>query len=452
MKINPEIFKPYDIRGVYPKQINEKIAFEIGRAFVQFLKRKKRKKTKIIVGRDNRISSSSLARGLKQGIKTQNAQIVDIGLSTTPMLYFGINLLNADGGVMVSASHNPAEYNGFKLTREKAIPISENTGIQEIKKIIIQKSFKRSSSKGEEKKKRIMREYIRFNLSFLDQLKLSPLKIVIDTANAVSGILIKPLERRIKKIKIYHLFWKLDGRFPYHQPDPLKKENLKSLQKEVLKRKADLGVAFDGDGDRIIFVDEKGKVISGDLITALLARIILKKNPNEKILYDIRSSDVVKETIKENRGIPVESRIGHSFIKEKMRKENIAFGGELSGHYYLRENNFCEAPFFVLFKIMEEISVQNKPLSKIISPFKRYVSSGEINFKIKDKQKAMERLENYFKNKALQVSHLDGVKLKFKDHWILLRPSNTEPLLRLVIEAKNQKILNKKIKEVRKLI
>lgn len=449
--MNPEIFKAYDIRGVYKKDFDEETALKIGRAFYDFLASNKRKALTIVVGRDNRLSSTSLVKAIKKGIQLQGGKVIDIGISTTPMFYFGVNFLKADGGIMVTASHNPPEHNGFKLVRERAIPISGDTGINEIKKFVLAGKFKKATL-GSEIKKNILQEYLKFNFKFLDEENISSLKIVVDTANAVSSILIPKIASKIKKIKFYHLFSKLDGHFPNHNPDPLVKENLGYLQKEVLKKKADFGVAFDGDGDRVIFIDEKGKAISGDLITALIAKTILQKTPGEKILYDIRSSKVVAETIKENEGKPVPSRIGHSFIKEKMRQNNIFFGGELSGHYYLRENYFCEAPLFVLFKIIEEISYQKKPLSKIILPFQKYAYSGEINFEIEDKKGTMKKIEEHFKDKNCKISHLDGTKIDFGNWWFLIRPSNTESLLRLIVEAKDQKTLREKIKEIEKII
>jgi len=443
------IFKAYDIRGVYKKDFEAKDAIKIGQAFAEFLRKNKRKPLTIVVGRDNRLSSSTLARAVKKGITLQGVNIIDIGLSTTPMFYFGVNFLKADGGIMVTASHNPPEYNGFKMVREEAIPISENTGIKEIKKMVFDDKFAKRKP-GTERKKNIINSYIKFNLDFFDQSNVAPLKIIVDTANASSGILIPKIS--LPKIKFYHLFAELDGRFPNHNPDPLTKENLVCLQKEVLRRKADLGVAFDGDGDRTVFVDEKGKAISGDLITALIAKIILRKKPGEKILYDIRSSKTVGEVIKENNGKPVFCRVGHSFIKEKMRQEDIIFGGELSGHYYLRENHFCEAPFFVLFKIIEEISQEKKPFSKIVKPLQRYAYSGEINFEVKDKKQTMKMIEKHFSSKNCKVSHLDGTKMDFGDWWFLVRPSNTEPLLRLIVEAKDKKTMKEKIKKIEGII
>jgi len=437
MKINSEIFKAYDIRGIYPKEINSEAAYLIGRAFVNFLKKKK---PKIVVGRDNRLSSPFLFKALTKGIIDQGANLIDIGFATTPMLYFAVAYFKLDGGIEISASHNPSQYNGFKLVREKAIPISGKSGIKEIKKLVLIDKFE-GERKGRILKKRVLKEYLNFNFKDFNRKKIAPLKIVIDTANAVSGIVVSEIFKKTK-CRIYHLYSKLDGSFPHHNPDPLLKENLKTLTQMVRKKRANLGIAFDGDGDRIIFVDEKGKVISGDLITALLAELILEKNPKKKILYDIRSSNIVREIIQRKGGIPIKGRVGHSFIKEKMRKENIIFAGELSGHYYLKKYYFCEAPIFVLFKILEIISQTNKSLSEIIKPFKKYYHSGELNFKVRNKKKILKALEKKFKDG--KISKIDGIRIDFSNWWFLVRPSHTEPLMRLVVEAKNKKLLERK--------
>ena len=454
MKKYSTIFKAYDIRGVYPTEIDEKIALRIGKAFSQFLQKEKKRNLAIVIGRDNRLSSGSLIAAVKRGIKAQRDNVIDISLVTTPIVYFGVRFFKADGGIIVTASHNPKEYNGIKLVREDAIPLTDRE-INDLGIIALQGKTPYEKDRkvlGAEHKRDILSEYIKFNLKFLDKSKIRPLKIVIDTANGVCGILVKKLAKKLNKITIYHLFSELNGEFPNHIPDPSREENLKSLQAKVLKVKADFGVAFDGDGDRIIFLDEKGKFIRGDFITALISRLILRENPGEKILYEITSTKVIKEVVQEGRGKPIECRTGTSFIHDKMRRENIFFGGEISGHYYFRENNFLETPLFVLFKIMEEISVQKIPLSKMILPLKRYVSSGVINFKIENKEDAMKKVEQYFKKKGFKISHLDGVRIEAKDFWLLVRPSNTEPLLRLSIEANNKKILNQELREVKRVL
>ena len=441
MEINSKIFKAYDIRGIYPEQINKEVAYLIGRAYIKFLNKKN---LKIVVGRDNRLSSLTLFKALTKGVTDQGATVVNVGLSTSPMLYWATAYFKFDGGIMITASHNPSQYNGFKFVREKAIPISEKTGLKEIKTFStkIHRSDLYKLRKGKVLKKNVLKEYIRFNLKGFNLKKFKSLKIIIDTANAATGIIVPDLFKRLN-CKVYHLFSKLDGSFPNHNPDPLIKENLRAIFKEVKAKKADLGIAFDGDGDRLFFINEKGRVVPGDLITALVAEMVLRKNPGEKILYDIRSSNIVRETVKERGGVPVAGRIGHSFIKERMRKENIIFAGELSGHYYSKEHYFCEAPIFVLFKIIEKISESGENLSEIILPFKKYFHSGEVNFKTEDKKRALKALENKFKKEG-KVSKLDGLRVDLKDWWFLVRPSNTEPVLRLVVEAKTKKLLRQK--------
>ncbi len=352
------------------------------------------------------------------------------------------------GGVCCHNSHNPPQYNGFKLIREKAIPVSERTGLKEIRKLTLKGKLKKNK-KGRIMKKEILKDYLRFIFKDIDLEKIKPLKIIIDTANGVVGILIPEISRKLP-CKICHLFPKLDGNFPNHPPDPLVKANLRKLQSEVKREKADLGVAFDGDGDRIIFVDEKGKVIPADLIYALMVDLVLKDKSQQKILYDLRSSNIVKEVVLKRGGIPIMGRVGHSFIKEKMRKENILLAGELSGHYYFKEHYFFESPFFVLFKLLEKISEGEERISEIIKDYQKYFHSGEINFKVKDKKKKTREIERHFQEG--KISYLDGLRVDFSDWWFNIRPSNTEPLLRLVIESKSKKLMQEKKEEITKII
>lgn len=445
MKVNPKIFKAYDIRGVYPAEINGQTAYKIGRAFVEFLKKPQ---PKIVVARDGRFSSPVLRKNLVKGLVDSGAVVFDLGLATTPTFYFSAAHYGYDGGINITASHNPKEYNGFKLVRENAFPIGENTGLRKIKDLAMGSIATRSIN-GSITKKKAIRDYLRFNLKEVNAKNLKPLKIIIDTANAVPGILIPYLAKSLP-LKIHHLFKEIDGSFPNHSPDPLKKENIAKLCSDVKKRKADFGVAFDGDGDRVVFIDENGRVVSADIIIALMAELILRKNPRRKILYDIRSSRAVKEVIKENGGIPVIWRVGHSFIKEKMRKEGIIFGGEFSGHYYHQRHYFCEAPLFVLLKIIELISASGKTLSQLIKSYQRYYHSGEINFEVEDKAGKVGELKKRFSSG--EVLEIDGLRVDFEDWWFNVRPSNTEPLLRLVIEAKTKKLLEHKKKELSALI
>jgi len=442
--MNSKIFKAYDIRGIYPEDLNEEAAYKIGAAFALFIKKTSNKENpQIVVGRDNRKSSDSLFEELKRGIIEQGADVVNIGLSATPTMYFAVAEYNYDGGINVTSSHNPKQYNGFKMVREKALPISETNGIQEIKEMVLADNFARSEKEGKVIEKKVTDEYVCSN-SVSDKFDL---KVVVDTANSVSGVLVPQM---LKNVNLVHMFSELDGDFPNHEPDPLKKENIEFLQKKVVEEKADLGIGLDGDGDRVVFVDEKGNIITSDLILAFISSIVLKDFPGSKILYDIRSSNIIKETVEAMGGEAIPSRIGHSFIKETMRDKDIVLGAEYSGHYYLRhEGNYFEAPYFVIFSIMKEIQRTGKKLSELIRPFRKYYHSGEINFKADNKEAVMEKIkEKYKEGKA---SYVDGLRVDFDDWWFSLRASNTEPVLRLVVEAKSEELMKEKVEEIKAL-
>ena len=433
------IFKAYDIRGIYGKDLNEDTAFKIGQSFVVFLKKKLNKEDlTVVLAKDNRISSNSLFSFIKRGIMSQGANVIDIGLSTTPLFYFSVAHFKYDGGIIITASHNPKEYNGFKFVGSLSEPISEDTGLLEIKELVLQNTFERKEQ-GTEEKKSFINDYVSFN-SFNNNF--SDIKIVIDTANSVSGIVISQILPNA-----IHIFKELDGNFPNHEPNPLKEENMSFLKEKIKQEKADLGVAFDGDGDRLFFIDEKGQSVSSDLILALMASLIVKGK--EKILYDVRSSNIVKETIESLGGIPVLSRVGHSFIKEKMKKEDIVFGGEYSGHFFSKNHYFTECPYFVLFNIIEKMKKENKTLSQLIEPFRKYFHSGEINFKVENKEEIIKQIkEKYKEGKTMEI---DGLRVDFPDWWFLVRASNTEPLIRLIVEAKNKELMAEKKNELLKL-
>jgi len=447
----PKIFRQYDIRGKYPEEINQEVAYLLGLALVNFArKQRKVKKIDILIGRDNRKSSPVLFRVLSKGILDAGGNVISLGLCTSPIFYFASGYYKFDdGGIMITASHLPKDYNGFKLVRELPLPIDIESGLKEIKEMIKKGIFKISEKKGKLIEKKISKEYLKFILKDFDFSKMKPLKIVIDTGNAPTGIIIPEIFKKTN-FKIFHLFPKLNSNFPSRSLDCTKAKNLKKLKREVLKRKADLGVAFDGDGDRITFLDEKGQFIWPTIITAFLAHLLLKESPGEKILYTPNQSRIIPEAIRKNGGIPVISKVGHSNIKRKMRRENILFGGEASAHYYCRTQYFSETPFFVLFKILKELSKTKKPLSELIKPFQKYFYSGEINFEVKNKKKALKTLEEKFgKGKVLKI---DGIRIDFPDWWFNARPSHTEPVLRLVVEATTKKLMEKKKKELSSLI
>lgn len=437
-RYNLNIFKAYDIRGIYPDELNKEVAYKLGRAIGRFFRED------IVVAQDVRLSSPILFRALAQGINDEGFNVIDIGICSTPMLYFGVNHLNAKAGVMITASHNPKNYNGFKLTREKAIPISFDTGIKKIREHFL-KGF---SGKGNGKiiKKDIFRAYIDHILSFAKDIK--KLKLVVDASNGVAGKEVNEVFKHLDS-KLIPLYFEPDGNFPNHEPNPLIKENVKSLQQEVIKNRADLGVVFDGDADRVIFISNKGEIIQPDFITCLIAKHILKQN-KAPILYDLRSSWIVKETIEANGGKAIMVRVGHAFIKNEMRKYDASFGGELSGHYYFKENFYADSGIIALIIMMNLISEENKSISELIEPLKRYYKSEEINFKVNNKEAKIKELAKIYANG--NISYLDGIRVEFEDWWFNVRPSNTEPLLRLNLEAKTKELLEIKLKELMKII
>jgi len=453
IKIWPYIFRDYDIRGKYPKEINKEFAFYLGKAFIKLLGKTR---AKVGIGRDNRFSSPELFKGFSEGADSEGAEIIDFGMVTTPMFYFGISRLGLDGGVMITASHNPNPYNGFKLVKEKGIPITGRGGIFWMRDYISKREiFRRKETSFKKKiiKKRIENDYLKFVLG-LAKIKRGEFKsfpVALDTGNGTAG----PIALRILKtagVKVYPLFCKPDGSFPHHMPNPILKKNLKDIINLIRKKKLPLGIALDGDGDRIIFIDENGRPVSGDLITALMAEMILRKlrNKKEKIIYDVRSSNAVAEVIRKEGGVPIPFRIGHALIKERMRKDNVLFAGELSGHYYLGKNLFFEVPFFVALKIIKEMKKRNISFSHLIKPYQKYYHSGEINFNIQEKEKIIKKVKKKYSRG--KISKIDGLRIDFRDWWFLLRSSHTEPVLRLVLEAKTKRLLDEKKKELSRLI
>lgn len=431
------IFKAYDIRGIYPNELNEDIAYRIGRSFVTFLGCRN-----VVVGRDARESSEPIAVALMKGIMEQGADVINIGLSTTPLLYFTIAKYGYDSGIMITASHNTAEWNGFKMCREKAIPLSEDTGIKKIEELAQENRFKTINRKGMLIGKAVLSDYIRSFIKFT--AGISGLKVAVDTGNGMAGLTISKVFRYLN-CELVPLYFELDGRFPNHEANPLKKETLAELQNTVVKEKADFGVAFDGDGDRLGFIDENGEIISNDLITALIADEFLKYNRGEKVLYDLRSSKAVNEKISE-KGTPIMCRVGHAFIKQQMRDENAVFAGELSGHFYFREQFFTESDCLPMIMVMRILCRERKPLSELINPLKRYFASGEINSEIADKDKKLLEIEQRYNDG--RITKLDGLSVEYDDWWFNVRPSNTEPLLRLNLEAKTKELMEQKRDEL----
>ena len=462
--VNPNIFHAYDVRGKYPEEINEETAYEFGLALGRFLELKQEAGNRqIMVGRDSRNSSFALADNLAEGLLNHSFDVVDLGLVSAPLLSFAVISEGAAGGVMVTASHNPSDQNGFKLCRFGARPIAGESGLSEIKGLMEKEEEKDfvELSLGRLSRQNLLEKYLNFIKKSVDLKKLEPLKIVVDCSNGSMGPEISALAGDLPG-RAEILFAEPNGDFPGHQPDPLKEENLAILKEKVLAQKADLGVAFDGDGDRVIFVDEKGEAVRGDFILAIVAGEMLKKKPG-KIFYEVRSSRVVPEFIKQNGGEPVLGRAGHSNIKERMRKENIDLGGELSGHYFFKETGFMDNALLAMLKILEILSETKKPFSEIAAPLKKYFVSGEINFEVSDPAGILGKIEKKYAEgqaelgrdraeRGGQIKKIDGLSVEFPDWWFNLRESNTEPLVRLNLEAKNPEILEEKIAELRSFI
>ncbi len=437
------IYKAYDIRGVYPDELNEETAHKIGVALATLLKA-----GNIVVGRDMRTSAPAIQKAFMEGATSTGCDVIDSGMGTTPMNYFAIGCYEQDGGAQTTASHNPAQYIGFKVSREKAIPLSYETGIGEIEKLVNSGiTAPAGAGKGKVVQRNILPDYKKHVLSFADNVR--PLKVAVDTGNGTVGAFFNKVFNDLP-LEIIPLYFEPDGTFPNHEANPLKLENMVDVQRAVREHGADLGVAFDGDGDRSAYVDEKGNIITSDMITALLARENLAKEPGASILYDLRSSWVVEEEIEKGGGVPYEDRVGHSYMKATMRKHGCALGGELSGHYYFRDNYYADSGMIALVKILNVLSGEDKPFSEIIKPLKRYHATGEINFEVEDKDGKMKELEEIFSDG--ETSHLDGISVKYKDWWFNVRKSNTEPVLRLNLEAKTPDLMEEKKAAVIKAI
>lgn len=447
--VNPDIFKTYDIRGIYPQEINEDIAFKVGVALYKFLKRKLKKRSlRIVVGRDCRLSSNSLFKSLCQGVFSQKGRIVDVGLVSTDSLYFALAYFKYDGAVMITASHNPKKDNGFKLLAKGPKCISQDWGMAEIKKLVIKAKMCLIKTQGKIIKKNIIPDYVKYILKLVNLKDIKPLKVVVDAGNGMGGEVVEKLVKELP-IKLYPLYFKLDGHFPNRSPNPKIKNNIRDCQKKVIKHKADFGLSFDGDGDRAIFVDEKGKIIGSDMIIALFSIYFLRKEPRSKIVYNLTCSKILKEVIIKNNGLPIRTKTGHAFIKKAMQKHKAIFGGELSGHLNFRDV-FCAESGGLVFILMTKIlSQSNQPLSKLVKELKKY-SQIEVNIKTTQSQKAIEKLAKFY-HKGKQ-DYLDGLTAEFSDYWFNIRASNTEPLLRITVEAKDKKLANNKLKQIKKII
>ncbi len=448
--MDPAIFKAYDIRGIYSEQFDEEDAWKIGFAAARFLpvllhgfERGQANARTICVSRDMRTHSESLANALMKGIISAGIDVIDLGMNDTPFIYFAINHLAACGGIQVTASHNPTKYNGFKISGPGAKPVGEDTGLKDIKHIAVSLLHTKGKATGKIQKLDLTNEYKNHILKFL-RPKLRKLKIAIDASNGMAGKMFPAVFSDLE-LEIIELNFKHDGTFK-HAPNPLEEENLAELKATVVKEECDFGVCFDGDGDRLMMVDEFGHTIGCDLLTALMAGYFLKKNPRSTIVYDLRSSRVVAEEIIKNGGTPRRERVGHAFMKKALRDSHGVFGGELSGHFYYRDNYCADSGLITFVHMLNIISQSSSSISELIRPLLKYFASGEINFEVDDKKARMDELAKRYRDG--QVDWLDGVTVGYKDWWFNCRPSNTEPLLRLTVEAKTAEMLEERLTEI----
>jgi phosphomannomutase len=435
------IFKAYDIRGTYPDQVNEDIAYKVGYHFRDLLDEEDLARGPVVVvSGDMRAHSEPLAAALKRGLRARGVAVIDIGLADTPLNYFATGFLKASGGIQVTASHNPAAYNGFKMSRRDAIPVSRDTGIARLEELVSNSPVTGQEPllAGEEHRD-VFAAYSGHVLSFLEAVE-PRLKLAADAANGM-GTIYRPIIEKMN-VELVPLYFELDGTFPNHEANPLKPENLVDLERAVTEHGCDLGIAFDGDADRAMFVDEKGRSISADKITGLLAPRFLRKEPGAVIVYDLRSSWATREAIEEAGGKPVRERVGHSFMKATMRRYNSPFGGELAGHFYYRDNYTADSSILTLVHILNTLRESGRPLSELIAPLDRYFATGEINFRVEDKEGMIRHLAEVFSDG--EIDYLDGITVQYRDWWFNVRPSNTEPLLRLVLEARTRELMEAK--------
>ncbi len=441
VQVNPSIFRDYDIRGIYPTEVNERSYYIIARALAQYLK-----VSEIALGYDCRTSSNKLHEAFVNGLVDSGVNVVDLGLISTEIHNFASGKYKFSANVIVSASHNPPEYNGLKILTAGVAAIHGGRGLPQIKELVLIQKFPAAKIKGTVRSLSIIMEWIDHALTFIDRDNLRKLKIVVDAGNGMGGISWLEISKKLP-IDIIPLYFEPDGRFPNHLPDPLNHNNLRDLISKIKEEKADLGLAIDGDADRLFVLDEEGRAISGTITSAIISDYLLQKFGASTILYNAVCGKIVGETINKQGGKPIRVRVGHSFIKEAMKKNDALFAGEHSGHFYFKENYYADSSLIAGLIIIQLLSENNKPFSQIVAEFDKYFSSGEINFKTKNVSKVLKESEEHFSD-AVSIDHLDGLSVWYNDWWFNMRASKTEPLLRLNLEADTKELLRDKIKEV----
>jgi phosphomannomutase len=446
--LDPKVFKAYDVRGIYPSELDEDGAYAIGRAFVEVFETKR-----IAVGHDMRVSSPPMAEAVIRGASEAGADVLELGLVGTEMVYFAVGELGLDGGVAVTASHNPKEYTGLKIVRGGALPVGGESGLLEIRdRAMALSDTSQGLTPGHVERYDIWAQYVDRVLSFVDLEAIEPLKVVIDAANGMAGVMLPPVLERLPQVETVRCFFEPDGTFPNHAPNPLLPENREFIVRKTLEEGADFGAAFDGDADRCFFVDDGGEFVPGDFVTALFSELVLEKEPGAKIIYDVRASWAVPETIERAGGIPLMNRVGHAYIKHRMREEAATFAGEVSGHYYFRDFSQADSGVVPFLLMLELVSKRGQKLSEILRAFREtYFITGELNTPVPDVALKLQELEERFGPEG-RISHLDGVSVDAEDWHMNVRPSNTEPLLRLNLEARSKELMESKRDEVLEVI
>ena len=449
MHINPEIFKAYDVRGLYPGELNEEIARLIGRGFATYLN-----VPRVAVSRDMRVSSPALAAAFIEGVRDQGTDVVDYGMMATDMLYFAVVRDELGGGAQITASHNPGQYNGVKMVKAGALPLSGDAGIGDIRDMIANDRLPAPAARrGSVTTRNIVGDYVHKVMSFIDPTVIKPFTVVLDAGSGMGGLVAPKLFDRLP-CTVTKLCFEIDGTFPNHEANPLIEENRRDITAEVIRQKADVGIAWDGDADRCFFIDGTGEFISGDFVTALLAEAFLLKHPGSTIIYDLRASHAVKDVAARYGGRALMNRVGHAFIKQRMRQEDAIFGGEVTGHYYFRDFYYADNGFIPALLMLELMSKKNQSLHDLLQPFReRYFISGEINTKLASMQEVPRKLaaiEAQYKD--AELARMDGLSVDYPDWHFNVRPSNTEPLLRLNLEAASPALMEQKRDEVLSLI
>ena len=445
--LDPSVFKAYDIRGLYGAEFDEDGAYRVGRAYVEHFEPRA-----IAVGRDMRLSSPTMAAAFVEGAADGGADVLDIGLVGTEMVYFAVVELGLDGGACVTASHNPKEYTGMKIVRRGALPVGGDSGLAEIRARALD-GFGPVQRRGDVRDEDVWPGFVEKVLSFVDPESIHPLRVVVDAANGMAGVMLPPVLERLSQLDVVRCFFEPDGTFPNHEPNPLLPENREFIVARTRAEAAGLGVAFDGDADRCFFVDDTGEFVPGDFVTALLAEIMLEREPGAKVIYDVRASRAVPETIERAGGVPLVNRVGHAFIKQRMRKEGAAFGGEVSAHYYFHDFSQADSGVVPFLLMVELLSRRGNSLSQLLAPFReRFFLTGEINTPVADVPLKLQELKERYAAEGGRISHLDGLSVDFDDWHFNVRPSNTEPLLRLNLEALSHELMEEKQEEVLGLI